>query len=641
MCGIAGIVSPGMPLTGPLIPTMLRRLERRGPDDLGWLVFTADGVQLGDRPVCHPTGEVMLLSRRLSILDLSPAGHQPMQTADGRYFIVFNGEIYNERELREELAAVGHTFRSHSDTEVLLAAYAEWGPAALPRLIGMFALAILDTRARTLFLARDYFGIKPLYYSLRDGVFAFASEIKALLDLPTVGRRVNPERLYHYLRFGITDHGDATLFADIRQVPAAHYLLVPIDRPADAHTTRYWTLSTGERCDLSFAEAARTLRDLFVRSVALHLRSDVPVGLALSGGIDSSAIAMVARELQGPAQPLHAFSYIADQPDLNEECWVDLVARAADLDIHKVRVRPEELVADLDQLIDAHDEPFVNTRMYAQYRVYRAAHAAGLKVMLIGQGADEMFAGYRAYLSARIASLVHRGRWREALRFWWWSSTPADIDRLWLLAETGGLLLPLPVQGPARQVLGQGLLPGWLNAEWFLRRGVTPRPFRRPGRGDALRGLLYRSFVETSLPQYLRYEDRNSMAFSVESRVPFLMPALVQFVFSLPESYIVDGNGVSKAVFRRALRGLVPDAVLDRRDKIGFSTPERAWLTTLYPWVNEVLAGATAASIPVLNLPAVRHCWQEVLRGRRPFAPQVWRWLNVIRWAERYRVCFA
>jgi asparagine synthase (glutamine-hydrolysing) len=319
MCGIAGIVcSPELelPRDWPAVP--LRTLSHRGPDDQGWLAFTPEKTRLG-RGDMAPDGatRAVLLHRRLSILDQSAAGWQPMTTADGQVHIVFNGEIYNYLELRQELAREGCTFRSQSDTEVLLQALRCWGPSALRRLVGMFALAVLDRQQRILFLARDFFGIKPLYYVQTAQTFAFASEIKVLLELPGVRRAVDPQRLYEYLLFGRTDHGGNTLLSDVRQLPAGCFLEVPLDRPAAGQPSRYWTLDLSDRLDLSFDEAARRLRELFLESVRLHLRSDVAVGAALSGGIDSSAI-VAAMRLAAPRADLHVFSYVADDPVLGE-----------------------------------------------------------------------------------------------------------------------------------------------------------------------------------------------------------------------------------------------------------------------------------------------------------------------------------
>jgi asparagine synthase (glutamine-hydrolysing) len=641
LCGIAGSVTvqAGAEL-GRLAPTLLRRLEHRGPDDYGWLTLFRESVRLGRGEPGPGPVETLLLHRRLSILDLSTAGWQPMGMPDGRFYLVFNGEIYNYLELRAELELLGHVFRSHSDTEVLLHAFAEWDWQVLPRLVGMFAFAILDVKNRMLFLARDFFGIKPLYYTSSPDRFSFASEIKALLELPGVKRRVNPQRLFEYLRFGRTDHGNGTLFADILQLPAAHFLEVPLDRPGAVRLTRYWSLNRDERIDLSLEEATRRLRDLFLDSVRLHLRSDVAVGAALSGGIDSSAIVTAMRQVE-PRLQIHTFSYVAEDPALSEERWVGIAGSRAGAVLHMVQPKPHELVADLDRLIYLQDEPFGSTSIYAQHRVFQLAREAGITVMLDGQGADELLGGYRIYLAARLASLLRQGRWVEAVRFLRRASRLPGTGGLWrVLLQAGGLLLPPAVRALAKRCAGEELMPAWLNARWFHERGVAVLFPPRSGERDILREQLCQTLLETSLPMLLRYEDRNSMAYSIESRVPFLTAPLVSFTLGLPEEYIIAPDGTSKNVFRRAMRGIVPDAVLDRRDKVGFATPEQGWLSTLRPWVEETLSCEAARRIPALDGPGMEREWQAVYQGRRRFDFRLWRWLNLIRWADHFAVSF-
>ncbi|MBE3069884.1 MAG: asparagine synthase (glutamine-hydrolyzing), partial [Planctomycetes bacterium] len=403
MCGIFGIVHvDGRPVDLSTVGRAVTRLKHRGPDDEGYLLAdtrsgravacagadTVASLGLPRLESVAPGGfDAALGFRRLSILDLSPGGHQPMATPDGRCHIVFNGEIYNYVELRAELEGLGRTFRTRSDTEVLLAACAEWGPAALPRLVGMFAFALLDLKCRTLLLARDCFGIKPLVYIAGPERFAFASEIKALLELPGVPRRAAARPLYDYLRFGVACRGEETFLADVRNLPAAHYLEVRLDRPADARPVRYWQPDLSARADLSFDEAAAGLRTRFLDNVRLHLRSDVPVGSALSGGIDSSAIVMAMRQIEGRDLRLHTFSYIAADPALTEEPWVDRIVAAAGATSHKTQPDPRNLVEDLDHLIDVQEEPFGSTSIYAQHRVFRLAREAGIQVVLDGQGA--------------------------------------------------------------------------------------------------------------------------------------------------------------------------------------------------------------------------------------------------------------
>jgi asparagine synthase (glutamine-hydrolysing) len=562
-----------------------------------------------------------------------------MASPDGRHWLTFNGEIYNYLELRAELSALGDDFHTGTDTEVLLAALARWGPAALPRLVGMFAFALLDTAERKLTLARDFFGIKPLYYCATPEAFGFASEVKALLELRGVARQVNPAALYAYLRFGITDHGPETLLASVRHLPPAHYLEIDLGAPPAAAEPRpYWRLRADGDCDLPFDKAARRLRELFLDSVRLHLRSDVPVGTALSGGIDSSSVVMGVRHAAGRGVDFHSFSFIADDPAVDEERWVDTAAAAAGTTVHKVRIAPGELVEDLDRLIDVQDEPFGSTSVYAQYRVFRLAREAGIKVLLDGQGADEMLAGYGYYFAAHLAGLLRARRLGHAYRFFRSARGLPGVSPRALALMAGGALLPGLLQKPSRWLVKEELFPPWLNAAWFRERGVAARTPSDPRAPTSLRRLLADTFTRTSLPMLLRYEDRNSMTFSIESRVPFLTPQLVEFIFALPEEYLLSDAAVSKSVFRAAMRGLVPDAILDRRDKIGFATPEKAWLNTVRPWVNRVLGGDGARAIPALRHDAVRAECDAVFGGARPFDWRVWRWLNLIRWSEQREV---
>jgi asparagine synthase (glutamine-hydrolysing) len=606
---------------------------------MGWLRFTQGCVERG-REWTAPTStpEVLLLHRRLSILDTTPAGWQPMGTRDGSCYVVFNGEIYNYRELREELRGLGHCFTSRSDTEVLLAAYAQWGVQALRRFVGMFAFALLDTRRRTVLLARDFFGIKPLYYSCQEGFLCFGSEIKALLKFGLSKPQANAERLLLYLRYGMTDFGSQTLLSPVHQLPAGHYLEWSLDGDSNVPQP-YWSLVTGEELDISFDEAARRVRELFLRNVELHLRTDVPLGSALSGGIDSSSIVMAIRYLD-PDADIHAFCYIPDDNAISEERWIDIVAREARVHIHRVRATEKDLVENLDTMMHFHDEPFGSTSAYAQYQVFRAARTGGIKVMLDGQGADEILGGYRCYLGARLASLLRQNRWSEATTLMQSFARLDGFGRFQGLAYCADYLLPPFWQAAARKVTGKDALPAWLNHRWFAERGIGPRFVNYTTGKNVLRDSLARSVSET-LPGLLRYEDRNSMAASVESRVPFLTPELVSFLAKLPEEYIIARDGTSKAVFRKAMRGIVPDAILDRRDKLGFVTPESRWLNLLDGWVRTVLGSDTAHQVPFLNLGVARQEWDSISKGRRRLDFRVWRWLNLIRWTEELGVVYS
>jgi asparagine synthase (glutamine-hydrolysing) len=559
-----------------------------------------------------------------------------MTTPDGRLAITFNGEIYNYVELREQLEREGCAFRSHSDTEVLLQAYARWGTACLPRLVGMFALAIIDRDRRRLFLARDFFGIKPLYHARPGGGFAFASEIKALR--PVVSGQVRANRLFDYLRDGLTDHDGETLLEDVHQLPAAHWMEVDLDTAEPTEPKRYWDIDRGRRTDVPVSEAAARVRELFLDGVRLHLRSDVPVGAALSGGTDSSAIVAAMRAVE-PRADIQTFSFVADDPAIDEERYADLAARSAGAAARKVRIEPGELAADLDRLVRTQDEPFGSTSIYAQYRVFRLAAESGIKVMLDGQGADELLAGYDGYFAARVGSLIGQGKWATAYAFAGRVSRHRGGSRTALLARGLRPFVSDRLQAGGKRLLGWPAVPRWMNGPWFAGRGVEDRNTGRAGRGtDQLRNRLYRTLNATSLPMLLRYEDRNSMAWSIESRVPFLTPAFAQYVLSLPEEYLISPDGITKHVFREAMRGIVPDAILDRRDKIGFATPEKKWLRELGPWVDEVLSRDRVARVPALNPTAVGNRWRAIRAGVRPFDWSVWRCVNLVWWAEAWAV---
>ena len=633
MCGIAGFVAPALqPGHRDALRRALAALRHRGPDDEGTTFLPAPSVD--------GAPSVGLAASRLAILDLSPSGHQPMVSANGRWTLVYNGEIYNYREIRADLERLGHRFRSHSDTEVLVEAFAEWGPAALPRLSGMFALAIHDRAGQQLILARDPFGIKPLYYAMAGDALVFASEIPALLEFPGLSRAVDPLHYHEFLIGGNTDFGGGTLFAAIRQLPAAHYVEVPLSAPQAEEPVRYWQVDLDRQLTCSFDEAAALVRDAFLQSMELHLRSDAPLGFALSGGIDSSAVVMAARHLLGAGAELHTFSYIPDEPRIDEEPHVDAVNRAAGAVGHKLHLAPEELRRDIERLSAIQGEPFASPVIYAQYRVLGLAKAAGVKVVLGGQGADEILAGYDRYFAARLASLLRQGKWPSALGALRSPITPYPGGASAALRSAVGLAVPEAVGGPLRRLWRRHRGHGaWLDEAWFAGRGVHAAQPWTPRGPRVLREMLEFNLTESQVQALMRYEDRSAMAFSVENRVPFLNPALVQLLFSLPEEYLLAADGTRKAVFRRAMRGLVPDSILDRRDKIGFSVPMTAWFDALRPWIADRVEHVRG--LPGIHGAELVRQWRAVeARDHSADRWLVWRCVSLSTWAERFGATF-
>ncbi len=632
MCGLAAVVAlAGARVAPTMLQTFDRLLAHRGPDGSGLATFTRDAA-----PADPDAAEVALVFRRLAIIDLDPRANQPMASADGRYVLVFNGEIYNYVELREELVRLGHAFRTTSDSEVLIAAFAQWGPAALSRFVGMFAFVLLDRQKRELFIARDPFGIKPLFWAVGADCIALASEIPPLLQVRGVGPAADLARASLFLAVGQTDAGERTMFSAVRSLPAGTFATIPLDRPAAPSPASYWQPRIPPGRDPQPA-AAGELRDLFLDSIRLHLRSDVPLGIALSGGVDSSAILAGARAVGGKDLVIRTFSFVAEGSDVDESRFIDLAAASAGAQPLGVRISPDEIVADIDDLVTAQGEPFGSLSIYAQHRVMRLAAEHGIKVMLDGQGADELFAGYRPYLARRLSELIARFQWGAALRLVRAMRALPGVTA-GLLAQALEPAVPARLRAFARALVGRPELPPWIDRRWFAERGLMQTGAAPRWGRDVLHEALVLSLRETVLPALLRYEDRNAMRFSIESRVPFLTPRLAQFAYAQPSANLVDARATSKAVLRAAMRGLVPDAILDRRDKIGFATPDRLWAQSLRPWFRRVLESDAARAVPWLRPAAALDALDRRVARADPFGFDLWRTVNFIRWVERFNV---
>ncbi len=621
MCGILGEIRSEASPAANRFRKALETLRFRGPNASG-----IDGFTVESRTV-------VLGHARLSILDLSSAGHQPMRSADGRYVIVFNGEIYNYKELREELKLQHVPFSSESDTEVLVAAWAAWGYDCLPRLVGMFAFAILDRQIGTLTCVRDAFGIKPFFYVQEKGDFLFASEVPALLALKSGKPQLNWQRSYDYLVHGVYDSNDQTFFEGVLQLQPGHLMVVNLRERNTCLPERWWIPQVIQCHDLSFEEAANRVRHNFLQSIRLHLRSDVPLGAALSGGVDSSAVVCAMRHV-APDQSINTFSYIASGSSVNEEKWVDLVNQHVGADAHKVVVTPQELARDLDDMIRAQGEPFGSMSIYAQYRVYQLAKEKGITVTLDGQGADEMLGGYIGFPGERVRSLLDEGNLGQAWDFLrHWARWPGRSMAMGLKAALAECINGVPHE-LMRMASGLNKVPEWIDVRVAEDMGLAGRVKRfrsaENANGRRMAAQMINMLTQHGLPGLLRHGDRNSMRFSVESRVPFLTLDQVEYALSLPEHYLVSKTGETKHVFRRAMQGIVPDEILLRKDKIGFEPPEKEWLISIAEQAREWLS--EDMQIPFIRRGALLAEFEDVIAGRRPFSWQVWRWINFYRW---------
>lgn len=580
MCGIAGIVRlDSAPVDAAGLHRMAALQTHRGPDGQGFAAFPRDHTalpRLWREPAQVPVlGDcpVGLAFRRLAILDLTEAGHQPMGTPDGRYWVVFNGEIYNHVELRRELEASGASFRSRTDTEVLLAAWSAWGERCLERMEGMFAFGILDRPGQRLFLARDRFGIKPLYWAEHAGGIAFASEIKPVLAGLGMPARPSTAAAHDLLVRGRKDHRETTFFEGVQQLPPAHLLTV---KARAAPPRAYYDLSDAVRrrmADLPEAPEARTrlFREALEATVRSHLRSDVPVGTCLSGGLDSSAIVCLVAAIRAdlrtalgatPASDgrFHTFSARSADPALDEGRYMDAVTRHTGLPNHAVIPGPAGFFDDLPDLLWHQEEPFQGGSPYAQWMVMREASASGVKVLLDGQGADEILGGYPGTAPSAVADDLARLRWGRALSTWRHSSLGGAKG----LAAAGLALVGVRAPRRASPLLSQELRSAGTGSE-------PPRDLPTRLRSER------RALVSWHLPALLHYEDRNSMAHSLEARVPFLDRRLVELALALPAEDLL-GAGWSKRILREAVAADLPEGVRSRRDKIGFATPDASWM---------------------------------------------------------------
>jgi asparagine synthase (glutamine-hydrolysing) len=618
-------------------PAHIDIVAHRGPDGRGWRIFETSA------------GLVALGHRRLSIIDLSDAALQPMSFGKDRYWIVYNGEIYNYLELRDELQQQGYRFRTKSDTEVLLAAYACWGEAALDRLVGMFAFVLWDEKAQVVFAARDRFAIKPLYLWATPTGVAFASEIKQFIGLKGFSAQVNIARAYDFLAGGVLDHTRETLFKGVDQLRGGERVKLDLRgwRLGDPLPVGRWyqiiepgTIDIGER------EAAQRFGALLAESVRLHLRSDVPVGTCLSGGLDSSSIVCLIRreaEMAGDHPPVHSVSACYDVKRVDERPFMEAVVEHGKTLSHWCYPRVEDAFALADRITWHQDEPYGSTSIFAQWCVFAEARHAGLKVMLDGQGADEQLAGYHGSFNYHFAKLIRQRRFSTLIRGMlerraWHGVSFRDQFRTFVLP-----LLPPDLARYVRRERQCLTQHAWLDGEILHSHlGESALEIARESIGrPPIAGIGDLCVVETqssNVPMLLHWEDRTSMGHSVEARVPFLDHRLVEFSIGIGDRHKIVG-GDTKLVLRSAMKGILPEKVRCRRDKLGFATPENEWFRG--PLREMVLTGVeqTLALYPrLLNAKGVRAHAADMLEGRRPVDFSLWRIISLGIWGRVFAV---
>ena len=622
MCGIAGYVGPE---PADVLPGMLQQLRHRGPDDVG--IRVEDGIGLG--------------MTRLAIIDLA-GGHQPMANEDGSLWIVFNGEIYNHRELRPGLERAGHRFRTRSDTEVILHLYEEAGARCVEQLRGMFAFAIWDGRLRRLFLARDRIGKKPLYFWQHAGLFLFASEIKALLVHPAVSREVDWEAFHHYLAFGYTP-ADRSIFAGIAKLPPAHTATL-LD--GTLKLERYWTLpQVAHEPRLSAAEAADRIRHALREAVRLRLESDVPLGVFLSGGIDSSAVVASMREVTGQRIATFSIGFGRAVPSFDELPYARMVARRFETDHHEEILEPK--VADLLHTIVRHfDEPFADSSAIPTFVVAQAT-AHHVKVVLSGIGGDETFAGYPRYLGVRLSERYAKlPRWFRSAGGSVASHLLRESDRSrnwgdWARRFIAGAEQPLPdryigwTRFFSEAELGDLVTPAVRRLWQADIEGTHRRAFADHAYDDPVDGA-FRIDLSTYLPDdLLVMADRMSMAHSLELRAPFCDHRVVEESLRIPPSTKIPGFRL-KGLLKAAFADVLPPPVLSHR-KQGFMIPLGRWLRTeLHDVMEELLAPDRVRARGLFRPDAVETLKREHLAETRSHSDRLWTLMMLELWMGEY-----
>jgi asparagine synthase (glutamine-hydrolysing) len=630
MCGIAGIinVNTGDKVDQDVLELMTDTIKHRGPDDEGF--YFDNSVGFGHR--------------RLSIIDIE-GGHQPMTNEDETIWIVYNGEIYNYLELRRDLAGKGHKFKTHSDTEVIIHLYEEYGEKCLERLNGMFAFALWDKTKKRLFAARDRLGIKPFYYYFDESEFIFVSEIKAILKHPDIKAEPNWNGILDYLTFQFC-LGDKTLFNGIKKLLPGYYLVLhPQDPGHNLSIHNYWdldfTIDTYHTEDFFSDKLLRLIED----SARLRLRSDVPLGAHLSGGLDSSTITCIASSLLDSDSVLKTFTGgFREGKDYDETSYAKIVSNFANTEYYEIYPTASDFIETLPKLIYYLDEPVAGPGVFPQFFVSKLA-SENVKVVLGGQGGDEIFGGYARYLvgyleqclkgaifetqeegkhvvtlDSIIPNLTLLQRYRPMLQYFWTDGLFEPMDRRYfkLIDRSNGF----------ENLLTADLLKIKKNYSVF---DSFQQIFNNPNTSSYFNKMTHFD-IKTLLPALLHVEDRTSMAVSLESRVPLLDHRIVELIASMPPTMKFRG-GATKYIFKRAIRNVVPKEVLDRKDKMGFPVPLSEWYQdSLKGFLQEILLNDRAKERGIYNMNSI----EKAIETERKFGRQVWGLLCLELWFREF-----
>ncbi len=618
MCGICGIYNLNGREYEKILREMAGKLAHRGPDDEGF--YFTENIGLGHR--------------RLSILDLSSAGHQPMSNEDGTLWITYNGEIYNFIELKEELIKLGHNFKSHTDTEVILHSFEEWGADCQNRFNGMWAFSIWDEKSKTLFCSRDRFGVKPFYYYFNGTVFSFTSEIKALLCLPDLKKEPNEKKIYDFLVTGLVDNDDETFFKDVKQLEPGHCLILKENK---LKIERYYRPSFNKKIgtfdEKKCGELSKKFIDLLEDSIRLRFRSDVEVASCLSGGLDSSTIVALSDKLIN--KKIKTFSICSQDLRFDEREYIEKVSKKFESESHYVFPSHEEFLKDIGDLIWTQEEPFRPVAIYGHWRLMKLAKENKIKVLLIGEGADELL-GYPEQMGSFFFQAIASGKLsllfkeiKAAVKI----KGFAEVKRIVFLLSNQIVRYVLPqvvVLFLRKKMIGD---LSYINKSFydkFVYNDEIPREAR-----INFQKILYERTMRSGLRYLLNFEDKNSMAFSVENRPPFLDYRLVEFIFSLPATYKMHDSW-PKYLIRNSTEGLLPEEIRWRKYKEGLLTPALSWLKENKEYIRKIFESEDFRAGRYIDRKLILDRFDDFFIKCNEKAPEIWKYVSLELWLKTF-----
>lgn len=666
MCGICGIIDlSGSGRATPQNITILNNgLRHRGPDDEGYFSKSDTnsralfGEETPSRVIEYNTpyqpkehihkspnpSTILLGHRRLSIIDVSPAGHQPMKDAKEELWIVFNGEIYNYIELKETLIQKGHQFLTKTDTEVIIAAYKEWGKDCVYQFNGMWAFVLYDKKNNLIFGSRDRTGVKPFYYHIDNDSFSFASELKALHQLPFVEKQINLQSAFNFLVFNKVEFTQESMFKNLLELNPSHSFSIDLNSKK-LSIWKYFEPAVNYEIEkfseVAFKKHIETTQKHIIDAIRLRLRSDVKIGTCLSGGIDSSSIVGVINSLQKAQKNDHlgekisVFTSVFENSPYDESSFANEVVNLNDCRWYTTSPNHEELASDLEQLIYCQDVPILSTSTYAQFRVMKLAKEQGVKVLLDGQGADELFAGYLPHYAAKWNGLLRNGRLLELQKAL--KNGPDSPLSFFLRNQVLFGVLPKSPNNIKKQLLKKYYRElDYLNTDFYHELFNEANDLHKENNQQSLNRTLEYEFFKGPLKRLLKCEDRCSMHFSIESRTPFADDIhLMNSLFDISESYKLREK-TSKVLLREAMKDFLPTKIYERKDKLGFATPNNEWISKMRHQIRTYFENCDET---IINKSKLLNDFDSFFNPKTPVENyRIFKWISFVIWQKKFQL---